>query len=171
MLARTAAQVRPLLGAWRVHRLGSTAGDDFYERIMPLALRKLVQMLRSLRARRGGAISLTPVVLLVLEQGGDWCLCVVLWRFEHALFFWVLVGILAVAHIVQALSARFYTREGPCATVAALFGFKVLFDAWRVMKGEAPAPGRHFYDSCTFVVTRVAHLVVPLKCQYPYSIV
>ena len=85
MLARTAAQVRPLLSTWRAHRLGRTAGDNFYERIMPLALSKLVQMLQSLRARRGGVISRAPVLLLILEQGGDWCLCVVLWRFERAL--------------------------------------------------------------------------------------
>ena len=154
MLARTAAQVRPLLGAWRSHRLDSTAGENFYERIMPLALSKLVQMLQSLRTRRGGVISRTPVVLLILEQGGDWCLCVVLWRFERALLCGVLVVSIVVVSSMVKRSARFYTREGPCATVAALFGFKVLFDTWRVMKGEAPAPGRLYFDSCNVVVTR-----------------
>ena len=52
MRARTADAVQLLLGPWRVHRLGSTAGDNFYERVTPVALSKVVQMRQSIRGRR-----------------------------------------------------------------------------------------------------------------------
>ena len=114
-----------------------------------------MQKRRLFHEREGGtAAAARNLVLLLAEQVCDWCLCVVLWQSGRSVEACFLAGILVVSHIVQVLSVRFYTLEGPHATVAALFGLKVCIESRRTMKREAPAHERRFFDSCNFAVTR-----------------
>ena len=142
--ARVADAVLPLLGPWRQNCLGRITDDDFYERLMPLLLSKDTELRRSIRARRGnvsGTELVKHLVLLLVEEFCDWYLCYDLWRSGQKLYASVLICILVNSSFAQALSARLYTREGPGATLAALFGLKVFVETWRTIT-DAP-PGRY----------------------------
>ena len=108
---------------------------------MPVLLSKVVQMRRSFRARKGsmlGMVLVKNLLLLTIDFAYDLCLCIMFSSSGHDQYFRILAGIKLFSAIIQALSARFVTREGPQPTLAALFGLKIFVEARRTITDEAP---------------------------------
>ena len=138
---RTPSAVRRPLSAWRAKRWRDVKNDDFYERVMPILLSKAVELRRSFNQRKGsmsGMVWVKNVILLMLENAYDLYLCVHYWAFGYYQYSVCLGGILAFSAVVQAVSAWYYTREGPGATLAALFGLKVFVEVQRAVKDTPP---------------------------------
>ena len=138
---RTPSAVRQLLEGWRAKYFRRVTNADFYERVMPILLSKAVQLRRSFNQRKGsmqGMVWVKNVILLMLENTYDLYLCFHYWVFGYDDYSAGLGGILAFSAVVLALSARFYTREGPHAALAALVGLKVFVEVQRAIKDEAP---------------------------------
>lgn len=141
---RTPNTVRRLLSAWRAKRWRDVKNDEFFERVMPILLSKAAELRRSFSERKGsmhGMAWVKNVILLMLENAYDLYLCVHYWAFGYYQYSLCLAGILAFSAVAQAVSARYYTREGPRTTLAALFGLKVFIEVQRAVK-DAP-PGQY----------------------------
>ena len=141
--ARTSDAVRPTLDAWCEDH------PRFREQAMPLCVETHINLRRSFDKREGsmrGIVHLKTVMLLLGECACDLeLLCISFWlrgdmiSLVYAIF---LTVILAFSAVVQALSACFYTREGPLTALVALTGLKVVVEARRALWEIAPGASR-----------------------------
>ena len=132
--ARTSSAVRLPLHQWRAEHFRGVADDAFYERVLTILLYEDAEMRRSFDARKGmmrGMVLVKNVILLGLENVYDAGLCVGFWQLGQDHYFYGLFSILVASGTAQALSAYFYTREGPRVAVMSQFGLKVFVEAWR----------------------------------------
>ena len=130
--ARTSGAVWPLLEAW------CSDQPQFREQAMPLCVAMHVNLRRSFGKREGtmrGIVYLKTVMLLLGECACDLDLCVTFWLQGGDLLGLVYACTLT---IILALSAYFFTGEGPITALLALTGLKVAVEARRALWEIAP---------------------------------
>ena len=148
--ARTSSAVWPLLEAWCADH------PQFREQAMPLCVAMHVNLRRSFGKREGnmrGIVHLKTVMMLLGECACDLDLCVTFWLQGGDLlglaYACTLTVILAVSAVAQALSAYFFTGEGPLAALVSLMGLKVVVEARRALWEIAPgASSARACESC-----------------------
>ena len=138
----SAAKCEALIVAWRRENFGTL--DDpqilsFFEDALPSMMARHVQLEQNQRVAKKKTVFWT-VMLTFFDTLSDYSAYIVL-EMANSDYAKPMLVVLLVSMIMQALVARFVTKEGPVATVGALLGLKPILDGVNIIFDIPPHVG------------------------------
>ena len=138
----TAIAVEASVAAWRLEHLGEI--DDarvlsFFDDALPSMMVQHIQLEKNHRVATKKTVCWT-VLLTLFDTLSDYSAYVVL-EMAGSGYATPMLVILMVSMMMQALTVRFVTKEGPIATAGALLGLKPILDGINIVFGIPPRAG------------------------------